>query len=158
MRKSVDTVNHSADEVKAEEVFELMHELMHLYRGQRSRGAPATPHGITHMEMKTLGYFKHHPGATASDLAAHTGRDKSQLARLIAGLRERGLLEVQVSETDRRNLHLHCTDTALQALRAMRQQSRKLATAGMQDLSVAEREELQRLLTKLRDRLQGLEA
>jgi len=156
MRKSVDSVNHSADEVKAEEVFELMHELMHLYRGQHAREAPATPHGITHMEMKTLGYFKHHPGATASDLAAHTGRDKSQLARLIAGLRERGLLEMHVSETDRRNLHLHCTDAALQALRSMRQQSRKLATAGMKDLSVAEREELQRLLTKLRDRLQAL--
>jgi DNA-binding MarR family transcriptional regulator len=47
------------------------------------------------MEGKVLGYFCRHPGNTQSDLAQHSGRDKAQLTRLIARLKEAGLLEAR---------------------------------------------------------------
>lgn len=46
---------------------------------------------------------------TLSALISHSGCDKGQLARLVGGLRERGLLDGRADENDRRNLLLHLT-------------------------------------------------
>ncbi|MFY9510384.1 MAG: helix-turn-helix domain-containing protein, partial [Rubrivivax sp.] len=112
MRKSIDHVNQMGGSTP-DQVFEAIHTVMHLYRAQRHRGAAdAGPQELTHMEHRVLGYFSRHPGATQSDLAAHSGRDKGQLARLIGGLRERGLLEARADENDRRSLRLQPTAQA----------------------------------------------
>ena len=99
MKHSVDTVNQST--APTPDVFERMHDLMHQMRHYLGRHAV---HGgeVSPLEGKALGFFSRHPGATLSDLVAHSGRDKGQLAKLVAGLRERGLLEAQVDPQDRR--------------------------------------------------------
>ena len=82
MRKSVDQVNQSA-EVRDADVLELIHTVMHQVRSLQYRVLRDGPHDITHMDSKVLGFFGRHPGATQSEVAAHSGRDKAQLARLI---------------------------------------------------------------------------
>ena len=154
MPKPLDNVNQSG-RTTADEVFESIHEVMHLYRAQRNRVPEGGEDGLSHMEAKALGFFARHPGATQSDLAAHSGRDKSQLARLVGGLRERGLLEVTADEADRRNLRIALTDEAHLLHRAMQLRARKLARSAISGLKDEECLQLIDLLSRVRTNLLG---
>lgn len=135
-------------------VFDAIHELMHLYRAPRQRAAQAATVALTHMEHKVLGFFCRHPGATQSALATHAGRDKGQLARLIAGLRARGLIEARPDPDDRRNLRLHPTPEAIALQQAAQQQARGVAAEAVQGLDADERRQLLALLARIRENLQ----
>jgi DNA-binding MarR family transcriptional regulator len=154
MRKSVDPVNQTA-ETTPEQVFEAVHAVMHLYRAQSPQGRGGGGQPLTHMEHKVLAFFAHRPGATQSDLAAHSGRDKGQLARLVAGLKERGLLQAQVDEVDRRSVHLTPTAQARTALQAAQRQARRVAAVAVAGLADAERAQLLALLQRIRSNLEG---
>jgi len=107
------------------------------------------PHKLTHMESKVLGYVGRHPGATQSDLARDSGRDKAQLARLIKGLRERGLLTCEADEADRRNVRLALTSEGESVLSLLQQQTRRLATKAVAGIDAAERAQLVALLRRV---------
>lgn len=166
MPKPVDTVNQSrpgrgsgaassgrGDIAPDNDVLELIHAVMHQYRSQQYRALRDGPHDITHMDSKVLGFFGRHPGATQSDLAQHSGRDKAQLARLIKGLRERGLLDAQADEADRRNVRLSLTTEGVALQRALQQQAKRLATAAVAGLDSAERAALMALLNRVKGNL-----
>jgi DNA-binding MarR family transcriptional regulator len=153
MPKPVDHVNHKGD---AGDVLEAVHRVMHLFRSLRHRAAAGDEPGPTHMEGKALGFFARHPGATLSELVAHAGRDKGQLARLVAALRERGLLEARVDACDRRNQHLHLTGAGADAHHALQREGRKIAQAAVRGLSEAERLHLLELLRRVESNLEGL--
>jgi len=162
MSKSVDLVNQStrparpaSSDSDGDEVFEAIHAVMHLYRSPRHRAQLAAQSDLTHMEHKVLGFFCRHPGATQRDLAAHAGRDKGQLARLIAGLRERGLLDAQPDPADRRNLRLQPTPAARAAQQAAQAQASAIAATAVAGLSEAERTQLLALLQRVRHNLEA---
>ncbi|HZY18318.1 MAG TPA: MarR family winged helix-turn-helix transcriptional regulator [Ramlibacter sp.] len=155
MRKSVDHVN-KRDSDPAGTVLDLVHSVMHLSRAQQFRALREAEHGVTHMESKVLGFFARHPGATPSELVAHSGRDKGQLARLIQGLRERGLLEARADTQDRRILRLQLTSQGDAALQAVRRQGRQLATVAVKGLTVDERTQLVALLARVQANLASL--
>ena len=152
MRKSNDNVNHM-DSAPATDILELVHSVMHEYRSRQYRMLRDGPHDITHMDSKVLGYFDRHPGATQSDLAEHSGRDKAQLARLIKGLRDRGLLEATVDEADRRNVRLALTTEGRAIQRVLRQQAKKLSTRAAAGLSTEEQAQLLALLARVQHNL-----
>jgi len=154
MRKSVDHVKHRGE---PDEVLEAVHAVMHAYRSQQFRVLRDAEHGATHMEGRALGFFARHPGATLSELVAHAGRDKGQLARLVGGLRERGLLDARVDESDRRNVSLHLTAAGQEAQQALRREGRKIASAALRGFSEQERHHLLELLARLRANLGGSE-
>ena len=89
MRKTVDHVNQSG-EPASNDVLEAIHAVMHAVRSHEHRTQHEGEAGLTPLEGRVLIFFARRPGATQSDLAAHSGRDKGQLARLINGLRARG--------------------------------------------------------------------
>ena len=136
-----------------DDVLELVHRLMHDYRSLQYRLLRDGPHELTHMEGKVLGFFSKHPGATQKDLAQHSGRDKAQMARLIAGLRERGLITAEVDEADRRNVKLSLSAAGLSVHRGLQQQGKRLGAKAVAGLSAAEREQLLALLRRVRDNL-----
>lgn len=151
MKNKVDNVNKEAGEANvAAEVFEAIHSLMHLFRGRQFRALRDGPTAITHMEAKAMGFFARHPGATPSELAAHSGRDKAQIARLIAGLKERGLLLAEADPVDRRVQRLRLSPESAAAQAAVRAQGDRLAQAAMQGLSAAEQAQLLALLARVR--------
>ena len=157
MTKSNDNVNQSAARSEGarkggrdDEVLELVHSVMHLYRARQYQVLRSGPHDITHMEGKALGYFAAHPGATQSDLAKHSGRDKAQLARLIKTLRDQGLLEGEVGESDRRSVSLRVTQEGQGVLRSLQQQARRLNTQAVAGLSPAEESQLIALLRRVK--------
>ena len=152
MRKTKDNVNHSPAGGE-DDVLELVHRVMHDYRSLQYRLLRDGPHEITHMEGKVLGFFGHHPGATQSDLAQHSGRDKAQMARLIAGLRERGLLTAEVDEQDRRNVRLSLSPDGQAIQRGLRQQGKRLGAKAVSGFSAGEKQQLVALLQRLRENL-----
>ncbi len=154
MKKSVDNVNHVGKHGD-DDVLELVHAVMHLYRSEQYQVLRDGPHDVTHMESKVLGFFGRHPGSTLSDLVQHSGRDKAQLARLIKSLRERGLLDTQADENDRRNLRLSLTADGQAVQRALQQQAKKVSAKAVAGLSADERDQLRALLQRVRHNLDG---
>jgi DNA-binding MarR family transcriptional regulator len=152
MRKSVDHVKHRD---APDEVLEAVHAVMHLYRSQQFRALREGEHGVTHMEGRALGFFARHRGATLSELVAHAGRDKGQLARLVGSLRERGLLDARVDAADRRNVRLFLTAAGEEAQQALRREARKAASAALRGFSEEDRRHLLDLLARLRANLGG---
>ena len=160
MRKPVDNVNHvdsaSASVAKpspAEAVIELVHAVMHQFRSRQYQVLRDGAHDVTHMESKVMGFFSHHPGATLSDLVAHSGRDKAQLARLVKGLRERALLVGEADAVDRRNVHLRLSDAGRAVQAALRGEARALNTQAVDGLSAQEQAQLIELLGRLKANL-----
>jgi DNA-binding MarR family transcriptional regulator len=152
MRKPVDTVNHQ-EQRSGEGVLELVHTVMHQVRSLQSQALRGTPHDVTHMESKVLGFFARQPGATQSDLVQHSRRDKAQLARLIKGLRERGLLVAEADAADRRHQHLSLTSDGARVQRSLRACGRQLELQATDGLSAAERQQLQALLQRVKGNL-----
>ncbi len=134
-------------------MLEAIHAVMHLYRAQQYRVLRDGPHDITHMESKVLGFFGRHAGATQSDLAQHSGRDKAQLARLIKGLRQRGLLVAEADATDRRNLHLTLSDDGQAVQAALHRQALRVGTRAVAGLSAQEHADLLALLLRVKGNL-----
>ena len=152
MRKSIDNVNQSTA-VGDEGVLEIVHRVMHQYRAQQFRVLRDGPHDMTHMDSKVLGFFGRNPGATQSDLAQHSGRDKAQLARLIKGLRDRELLAGEADPSDRRNVRLSLTDAGQAVRRALQQQGKRLNATAVAGMGDAERKQLVVLLQRVSQNL-----
>jgi DNA-binding MarR family transcriptional regulator len=151
MRKSTEHAKSAAADAAADDVFEAIHTVMHLYRSAQYRDGP---HDLTHMEVKVLGFFGRHPGATQKDLATHSKRDKGQLARLIGSLKERGLLDGHADEADRRNIRLQLTADGRAAQQVVERQGRRLSELAVANLSGEERRQLLALLAKVRGNLE----
>ena len=154
MRKQVDSVNQSA-KPSEDDVLELMHAVMHLVRSQHLRASEDGAQPVAHMEGKVLGFFARNPGATQSDLAAHSGRDKGQLARLIAGMKDKGLLETQPDTDDRRVTRIYLSEQA-QALHAeVKRQRQQVAVKAVSGFSAEQKKQLRELLLRVRGNLGG---
>lgn len=154
MGRKVEFVNQS----EADDVFDAIHGLMHLVRARQYRVLRDSPHEITHLEGKVLGFFGRHPGAMAGDLAAHSGRDKAQIARLLAGLKERGLLQAEVDESDRRKTRLHLSEAGRELLRTTQRSLRQVTQRSLRGFSAEERAQLLALLHRVRTNLDEAEA
>jgi DNA-binding MarR family transcriptional regulator len=136
-----------------EQVFESIHAIMHLVRSKQYGVLKNRPIELTHLEGKLLGFFSNHPGASLRDVVEHTGRDKSQLARLIASLKQQGLLEGQDDDYDRRSVRLRLTAEGRAIHRVLRREYGKLSEIAVEDLSREERRELASLLRRVRANL-----
>jgi DNA-binding MarR family transcriptional regulator len=157
MRKQVDKVNQNPSS-PALEVLERVHAIMHLYRSAQQRSLRAGPHDLAHMEIKVLGFFARRPGATQSDLAAHSGRDKAQLARLIRGLRDRGLLDATADEMDKRSTRLALSDAGKAMFAALHRHDGALAETALEGISETDRATLLDLLERVRANLEAGQA
>jgi DNA-binding MarR family transcriptional regulator len=132
---------------------DIMHSVMHQYRAAQYRFLRDGPHDITHMDGKVLGYFDRHPGATQSDLAQHTGRDKAQLARLVKGLRDQGLLQGEVAAQDRRSVRLSLSADGLAVQKELHTQAKRLSQQAVEGLSAVEQQQLLALLARVQGNL-----
>lgn len=139
----------------AEDVFEAVHSVMHRYRSAQYRALRDGTDDLTHMDGKVLAFFAHRPDATQKDLVEHSGRDKGQLARLIGGLRERGLLDARPDAADRRHVRLSLTTDGRSVLQALQRRARKLSEQAVADMGADERRQLVALLLKVRANLEN---
>ena len=159
MWKKVDNVNHvgSPPASAAEAVIELVHTVMHQFRSTQYQVLRDNAHDVTHMESKVMAYFSRHAGATLSDLVAHSGRDKAQLAKLVKGLRERGLLDAATDAADRRSVRLRLSAAGHAVQQALHAEARVLNERAVEGLSAQERAQLVTLLTRVKENLDEAE-
>ena len=155
MRKQVDNVNHVDSASTTDEVIELVHVVMHQFRTRQFQALRDGAHDITHLESKVMSFFARHPGATLSDLVAHSGRDKAQLAKLVKGLRERGMLAAESDAADRRSVHLRLSAAGQAAQQALRAEGRVLNEQALAGLSAREQAQLIDLLRRVKANLDG---
>jgi DNA-binding MarR family transcriptional regulator len=155
MSKLVDQVNQNPGR-PVDDVLETMHAIMHLYRSAQHRSLRDGPNDLAHMEVKALGFFARHPGATQSELVAHSGRDKAQVARQIRALRERGLLEARADEADRRSSRLHLSAQGRAVHAALHSNDGRLKEAALQGFTEQEQGALLDLLARVRANLQAM--
>lgn len=149
MRDKDDIVNHRRDPVP-DELIEALHAVVHAVRTTmhgvlREAGSDLTP-----LEGRVLGFFARHPGATQRELAEHAGRDKGQVARLVAGLRDRGLLEIETDPSDRRVARVQLTAQARRLHDAVMRQRQRLAEVALAGVSSQQRRELRDVLVRMR--------
>lgn len=152
-REPVDNVNRNPEDAP-QEVFESIHAVMHLFRAELYRALRDGPHPLTHMEGKLIGFFARRPDATLSDLVAHSGRDKGQLARLIKTLKDQGLLEASEDQADRRSVRLRLTAEGRAVHQTLRRQSARLAKLAVKGLDAAECGRLVALLSRVKANLE----
>lgn len=148
-------MTESVDNVKQEDdVLDLLHALMHQVRSQQHQQLRAAAE-LTPMEARVLRFFGRHAGATQSELAEHSGRDKAQLARLVKGLRERGLLLALEDAGDRRQVRLALSPEGEALRRRLRQLDRRLTARAVQGLAPSEQAQLRALLLRVQENLRG---
>ncbi|RSZ56409.1 MarR family transcriptional regulator [Massilia atriviolacea] len=152
IHQSNDNVNHSG-ESRPDAVLELIHTIMHQYRSQQFQALRDGQHELTHMESKVLAFFGHHPGATQSELARRSGRDKAQLARLITALRERGLLHGEADAADRRNTRLSLTEAGKAIQQAAQGEAAKLNAQAVRGMNEEQQQVLLGLLLQVKGNL-----
>ncbi|MBQ0932191.1 MarR family transcriptional regulator [Ideonella sp. 4Y16] len=146
MPNKVDSVNQKPEDPVAG-VVEALHAVVHRLRA--AAAAEPLDDGLAPMEGRALGFFLRHPGATASQLVEHSGRDKAQVARLVAALRERGLLEARTDEHDRRVSRLHPTAAAARLHQRVMQVRGRSAAQAFSVLDAAELQQLRSLLERI---------
>jgi len=141
-----------------DQVFETIHAIVHLFRSQQLRALRAGAEGgeLSHMESRALAYFARNPGATQRDLVLHSGRDKAQVTRLVAVLRDRGLLEARPDPADRRSALLSLSARGEAAFARAERQGRLLAAQALSGLGDGEREQLGALLARVEAGLRGV--
>jgi DNA-binding MarR family transcriptional regulator len=148
----VDIVNQNKN--LPNEIFEAIHTIMHLFRSEQYRALRDGPYDLTHMEGKILAFLASNSGATLSELVAHSGRDKSQLARLIKSLRQQGLLRGQNDKEDRRSVRLTLTSEGRAIHQSLQHQVGRLSKIAVTGLGADELRNLVALLKKVRSNLE----
>lgn len=150
MRHEVDKVNQSGAETDDEALFELLHTVMHRFRALLTEAIAEDESGLAVMETRALGFLAGHPGATPSDLVKRSGRDKAQVARLLAELTERGLVERRVPEGgDRRSHTVYLTPEGKAVHRRLEKRRIRVAAAMFAPFTAPERATLARLLQRI---------
>jgi DNA-binding MarR family transcriptional regulator len=139
------------------DLLELVHSIMHDYRSLQYRFLRDGPHDITHMDGKVLEFFARNPGASQTDLVAHSNRDKAQLGRLIKGLKERGLLEGEADAEDRRSICLRLTSRGKNVQSVLRQQAKRLSEKAVAGLDPTQQQQLLSLLRAVKENLNAEE-
>jgi DNA-binding MarR family transcriptional regulator len=135
------------------DVLEAVHGLMHAFRAQQYAAQEIESLALTHLEGKTLGMVARVGQTRQADLVAALGRDKGQVTRLIAGLRDRGFLTTAVDAQDRRAVQLTLTPKGRSALGAVNAQLERVADRACEGLSAAEMRRLVQALEGMKERL-----
>ena len=147
MGQKVDVVNQVGDDV----LLELVHDVVHRFRAVLQSSIADDESGLAMMEVRALAYLARHDGGTSGELVKRSGRDKGQVARLVGGLVERGLVE-RAPGSDRRSHTLHLTPEGKTVQRRLERKRVRAAGAMFAPFSTAERSTLAELLGRLAPR------
>ena len=136
------------DDVR-EDVLEQLNAVMFAFRGEMRRAMHEAGHCLHGMEVRMFLQIAAHPGCTASELVARSGRDKGQMARLIQQLEQSGLVQRQPDPADRRVQRLSLTEGGLQLHGQLQRQRQVVGERLLAKLSAQEQGQLAALLARI---------
>ncbi|MBL4803125.1 MAG: MarR family transcriptional regulator [Emcibacter sp.] len=149
-QKNTDKDMTNPGDIIAEEI----HLLRRLFKTRQYRAYTGVLSDLVYMGGQLLDYIGRYPGATQSDLVVHFHRDKGQVAKLIRGLRERGMVETEVDKADRRSLRLHLTAKGYKTNADVQRERRKVVQLGLVGISDADQKQLVTLLRRVKRNLE----
>lgn len=130
-------------------VFDSLHDLLHLYR-TRLRKALETVHPeLTFNEMRILMRTGLRPGITQKALVEHSQTDKAQMARTLARLQDQGWLSRSPSENDKRVRCLRLSPQGEQVYMQLRDAQEQVAAELLHDCPPATQARLLALLREV---------
>lgn len=158
MINSVDNVNHisatALEDRSGADIADEIHAIRHLFKRQRYAGQQVGDHELTHMEARVIFFVSNQPGATQTDAVVHFGRDKAQVARLIASLKSADLIETRPDATDKRMQRMFLTARGARIAEDAKRERSRLAALAVQGFSAEEQATLTRLLGQIRANLE----
>lgn len=138
------------NETAAKMSFEL-HSAAHLLRRNFDRRAKA--HGLSRSRWQVLWHLAREQGQKQAELAERMDVAPISLARQLDKLQEEGLVERRQDPADRRCFRIFLTEASQPALEVLRGLAKETRSQALKDFSLAEVEQLQQLLNKLRGNL-----
>ncbi|NIF83279.1 MarR family transcriptional regulator [Comamonas sp. Tr-654] len=139
----------------AADVFEVLHDLLHLFRARLLESLEAVQPGLTFNEFRILMHTGRHPGITQKELVEHSHTDKAQMARTLAQLQDKGWLERSASEADKRVRCLQLSARGQQLFDQLRHRREQIATELLSAMPAAQQALLQELLRQALDGAQA---
>lgn len=139
----------------AADVFEVLHDLLHLFRARLLESLEAVQPGLTFNEFRILMHTGRHPGITQKELVEHSHTDKAQMARTLAQLQDKGWLERSASEADKRVRCLQLSAQGQQLFDQLRHRREQIATELLSDFPEAQQGLLHELLLQAKDSAQA---
>ena len=130
----------------AADVFEVLHDLMHLFRARLLQSLERIQPGLTFNEFRILMHAGRHPGITQKELVEHSHTDKAQMARMLTQLQDKGWLERSASEADKRVRCLQLSAQGLQLFSQLKNQREQIAAELLRDFPVEQQTQLHALL------------
>lgn len=129
----------------------LLNDTARMFR--RAYNARTKGSGITALQSRVLTYLARYPGIRQGPLAELIEVEPITLSRMIDRLEESSLVERRADPTDRRAWQLHLTASAEPLLDTLRETARDVVAEATEGLSDAERDELTRLVERVRANL-----
>ena len=129
----------------------LLNDTARMFR--RAYNARTKGSGITALQSRVLSYLARYPGIRQGPLAELIEVEPITLSRMIDRLEESNLVERRADPTDRRAWQLHLTSSAEPLLDSLRETARDVVAEATEGLSDAERDELTRLVERVRANL-----
>ena len=139
----------------ASDVFEAMHDLLHVSKAHMVRTMASVHPELTLNEVRALMFVGRHPGATQKELVAHSGADKAQVARMVAMLQDKGWLESAPNADDKRSRCLSLSAQGQGLHRALREARRGVAATLLQGCDSATQAQLLALLAQVRSSVEA---
>ena len=130
----------------AADVFEVLHDLLHLFRARLLQSLERIQPGLTFNEFRILMHAGRHPGITQKELVEHSHTDKAQMARMLTQLQDKGWLERSASEADKRVRCLQLSAQGLQLFAQLKNQREQIAAELLRDFPVEQQTQLHALL------------
>ena len=132
---------------------DLMHHITEIARcGMQYRTETLAPMGLKACHASYLTEICAHPGISQDQLAARICINKSNVARQSAALEEDGFITRTPSPTDKRIMQLYPTQKTLDLLPSLSPILRSWEACLTDDISDAEKELLERLLGRMKDK------
>ena len=130
----------------AADVFEVLHDLMHLFRARLLQSLERIQPGLTFNEFRILMHTGRNPGITQKELVEHSHTDKAQMARTLAQLQDKGWLERCTSEADKRVRCLQLSAQGQQLFAQLKNQREQIAAELLRDFPANQQKQLRELL------------
>lgn len=139
-------------------VFEAMHDLVHVYRAHMVRTMAIVQPDLTLNEVRALMFVGRHPGATQKELVAHSGADKAQVARMVGLLQDKGWLDSLPNTDDKRSRCLRLSPEGVALHQALREARRGVAASLLKSCDAVTQAQLMDLLAQVRSHIDAADA
>ena len=120
---------------------------------RRFRREYMAPYGLKGIHARLFMAICRTPGCSQDQLAKRMWFDKSTIARQMELLEKKGFITRKASETDKRVLCVYPTEQMLQMQPGLKEAMEQWEKTLLQDLTEEEKQQLNSLLAKLRERV-----